>query len=70
MSDPRKCCILGICCPPGSAEQRADLKQWALGLLLHDSADELREETEERLEAALDELYNDEEVKKALGDGS
>lgn len=40
MTDVRKCCILGLCCPPGSAAQRADLKAWLLekvgGALLAD----------------------------------
>jgi hypothetical protein len=26
--DQRRCCILGLCCPPGSAEQRQALKKW------------------------------------------
>lgn len=29
-NDPRPCCILGVCCPPGGAEQRADMKAWLL----------------------------------------
>lgn len=33
MADPRKCCVLGVCCPPGSPEQRAALKAWLLGHL-------------------------------------
>ena len=28
MPDPRKCCILGVCCDPGGDAQRADLEQW------------------------------------------
>lgn len=28
MSDPRKCCLLAICCPPGSAAQRTSLAAW------------------------------------------
>jgi hypothetical protein len=33
MPDPRKCCILGVCCPPGGKAQRADLKAWLLDKL-------------------------------------
>lgn len=34
MTDVRKCCLLGLCCPPGSAEQRADMKVWLVRKLL------------------------------------
>lgn len=25
-----RCCIIGDCCPPGSAEQRTNFKEWLL----------------------------------------
>lgn len=28
MPDPRTCCLLGVCCPPGSAAQRSALAAW------------------------------------------
>lgn len=30
MPDPIRCCLLGVCCPPGGKAQRADLKAWLL----------------------------------------
>lgn len=26
----QRCCLLGVCCPPGGAEQRAALKAWLI----------------------------------------
>lgn len=34
MPDRRKCCILGVCCPP--PEQRAEMKSWLLDNLHRD----------------------------------
>jgi hypothetical protein len=33
MSDPRKCCLLGICCPPGGEAQKASMTTWLDGIL-------------------------------------
>jgi polyhydroxyalkanoate synthesis regulator phasin len=46
----RPCCILGVCCPPGSAEQLDALTQW---LIKHTNlkADEAK--------AAVDKLASD-----------
>lgn len=33
MPDPRPCCILGVCCPPGGRDQRNDFVAWLAGKL-------------------------------------
>lgn len=33
MPDPQRCCVLGLCCPPGSPAQRQSLKTWLTGKL-------------------------------------
>jgi len=27
---PQRCCLLGVCCPPGSPAQRQALKEWLI----------------------------------------
>jgi len=34
MPDPQRCCVLALCCPPGSAAQRASLKAWLTDVVL------------------------------------
>lgn len=45
MPDPQRCCVIGLCCPPGSAAQRASLKAWLTDVVLADfpMTDEARE---------------------------
>lgn len=33
MSNGHACCLLGVCCPPGSPAQRASLRAWLTGKL-------------------------------------
>jgi hypothetical protein len=53
----QRCCLLGVCCPPGSAAQRASLKTWLLEKLAEIGRDDFDEtKDEDRVDAWLDEL--------------
>lgn len=46
----QRCCILGVCCPPGGADQRAALRSWLLSKL----AAGAQESSDQTLAATVD----------------
>lgn len=60
MSDPRKCCVLGVCCDPGGDAQRADFEQWLTAKLADfASAGECGVSYAETAKLWVAELYDD-----------
>lgn len=55
--DQRRCCILGLCCPPGGVAQRQTLKEWLL-VKLGEMGDDVHPQPDsgEMVDAWLDEL--------------
>lgn len=51
--DPVRCCILGVCCPPGSAEQRAALAQFLMDATANDDAGAVSHDACMKMAAAL-----------------
>jgi len=54
--DQRRCCILGLCCPPGGAAQRQALRDWLREKVLPTVDDPQIARDELMIEAWLDEL--------------
>lgn len=60
MPDPRPCCILGVCCPPGSAEQKAEFKAWLMEKVgLSGEVKESSPPTEADIDRWLDKLFTE-----------
>lgn len=52
-----RCCLIGDCCPPGSAAQRVAFREWLLDHLAEIGRDDFDlAKGEERVDAWLDEL--------------
>lgn len=58
MPDQQRCCLLGLCCPPGSPAQRASLEAWLREKYPCFGATDT--DYEEKLKANLDELFGTE----------
>lgn len=56
MPDPRPCCVLGVCCPPGGKAQRKAMREWLVDKLGSLGQNLLKANHEEMVDHWLDEL--------------
>lgn len=54
MPDPIRCCLLGVCCPPGGKAQREALRSWLLEKLGNSLTADTKLASGNTLEAEVD----------------